>query len=380
MIGTPAYMAPEQMRNARSATPRSDLWSVGVILYECLAGHRPFRGETFGLLAQISGPTPSPSLAEVATELPRELTDLVDALLAKDLAQRPASASELRPRLSAALSDCPEVRPLAPPDDDADGLAQADTARSTDARPREPSWRDGEFDAPPAPSPTTSSEAIALERKRPSDLSRRLVLAGVVLAAAVGAGVLVAHGFGERERPRPHHDPGAGEAHTVASNRELSDFLHRWLGTVTGSQGQASLAAFYTDPVKFRAMSGMSTPTTVQHTWAEMFQGGGSFVVDWDRSTWTEEAPDLNQGVSSACVNVPGATGRVVKVRAWATEVVRDRVAAIGCPRLEGVYLIRLRRAGGALHICHETWAVREGICASCPTAPMCQPGAHPGP
>jgi serine/threonine protein kinase len=383
VIGTPAYMAPEQMRNARSATPKSDLWSVGVMLYECLAGHRPFRGETFGLLAQISGPSPSPALAAIAPALPPALTDLVDALLAKDLGSRPGSASEVRARLLPALAACPDVRRIEPPDDEADAIGHAATAHSETRRSDEhdPAWRDDVPDEP-APSPASvSGDAIPLERRRSNDLPMRIGLATVVLAVAVGAGLLVAHGFGSHDGPHVHHDdPNANAARTVASSRELTDFLHQWLGTVTGSQGQSSLAAFYTDPVKFRGANGMSTPSAVQRAWGEMFAGGGSFVIDWDRSSWTEEAPDLNQGVSTACVNVPGATGRVVKVRAWATEVVRDRVPAIGCPRLEGVYLLRLRHVGGALRICHETWSLREGICASCPDAEVCRTdgGARP--
>lgn len=62
MIGTPYYMSPEQMK-ATGIDPRSDLWSIAVIAYECLVGARPFTGEELGelVLAICTGATPIPS-------------------------------------------------------------------------------------------------------------------------------------------------------------------------------------------------------------------------------------------------------------------------------------------------------------------------------
>ena len=57
IIGSPLYMAPEQMRSARTAEVRSDIWALGVILYELLGGQLPFDGETSGGLLSASRPT-----------------------------------------------------------------------------------------------------------------------------------------------------------------------------------------------------------------------------------------------------------------------------------------------------------------------------------
>ena len=53
MMGTPYYMSPEQMMGSKLLDPRTDLWSLGVVVYQCVLGQRPFEAETFGALAVI---------------------------------------------------------------------------------------------------------------------------------------------------------------------------------------------------------------------------------------------------------------------------------------------------------------------------------------
>ncbi|HYW32209.1 MAG TPA: protein kinase [Gemmatimonas sp.] len=93
VIGTPAYLAPEQMRGER-ADPRSDLWALGVTLYEMLARRRPFDGESFVAVAQqvlLDAPAPLP----VTLDAPPALHILIDRLLAKDMADRFSSARDV---------------------------------------------------------------------------------------------------------------------------------------------------------------------------------------------------------------------------------------------------------------------------------------------
>jgi serine/threonine protein kinase len=92
-VGTPHYMSPEQARGERNLDARADLWAVGVVLYECLAGRVPFDGETYNdqIVKVITEPHPSLSQFDV----PLELSRIVDRSLEKDRVKRYANASEM---------------------------------------------------------------------------------------------------------------------------------------------------------------------------------------------------------------------------------------------------------------------------------------------
>jgi serine/threonine-protein kinase PpkA len=90
VVGTPYYLSPEQARGGE-ITPASDLYSLGVMLFEMLTGSRPFRGETLELLLALHLTAPPPPLpADLAG-----LQPILDKLLAKSPADRYGSAAEL---------------------------------------------------------------------------------------------------------------------------------------------------------------------------------------------------------------------------------------------------------------------------------------------
>jgi serine/threonine-protein kinase len=92
--GTVAYMAPEQVRGAR-AEARSDVWSLGVLLYEMLAGSRPFRGDSeAAVLYAVLEHDPEPLRAHVP-DAPVVLERLIKTMISKDLSTRPMDGGEV---------------------------------------------------------------------------------------------------------------------------------------------------------------------------------------------------------------------------------------------------------------------------------------------
>jgi predicted Ser/Thr protein kinase len=128
VIGSPRYMSPEQIRDARGVDERSDVWSLGVILFEMLAGEPPFAGTTIsGLWASIVADPPRP-LKGLRPEVPGALAALVEACLAKDPRERPASVAELSRRVREACERGAEAAPPSRPADAPAGAARASRA------------------------------------------------------------------------------------------------------------------------------------------------------------------------------------------------------------------------------------------------------------
>jgi serine/threonine protein kinase len=98
VFGTVDYMSPEQIRSASKVDHRSDLWSLGVILYELLTGRTPYHGDARSVIAQIvSEPVRPPTV--LVPDLPPSLVATVMKALQKDPAKRFQSAEELREAL-----------------------------------------------------------------------------------------------------------------------------------------------------------------------------------------------------------------------------------------------------------------------------------------
>ncbi len=113
-VGSPAYMSPEQALGDQVG-PRSDLYSLGVVLHELLSGIVPFDGSSaLGTLHRHLNEPPVP-LRRLRPELPEELEELVLRLLAKDPARRPADAHALHLALTPLLPAPPTEHAAAAP-------------------------------------------------------------------------------------------------------------------------------------------------------------------------------------------------------------------------------------------------------------------------
>jgi serine/threonine-protein kinase len=105
MLGTPFYMSPEQLLSSRSVDFRSDLWSLGVVAYQALTGHRPFNGETVGALSVAVNMGVYP----IASGARSGLSASIDAWIQKALQRNPAnrfnSAREMSDEFEKAVRD-----------------------------------------------------------------------------------------------------------------------------------------------------------------------------------------------------------------------------------------------------------------------------------
>src|SRR4030095_12183996 len=138
VMGTAEYMSPEQARGLE-VDQRTDVWSLGVILYEMVAGRRPFQGGTHGdIIVSILEREPVP-LARQATEVPAELERIVTKALAKDAEERYQTIKDMAidlKRLKKRLEAAAELERSAPPEPGRDRTVESGQAlvRSTRGR------------------------------------------------------------------------------------------------------------------------------------------------------------------------------------------------------------------------------------------------------
>jgi serine/threonine-protein kinase len=100
VLGSPAYMAPEQLAGG-VPTPASDLYALGVMLFQLLVGRLPHEADNLGELLRRVATLPAPDLRQLRPELPAPLAALVAQLLATNPAARPADAAALQQALRA---------------------------------------------------------------------------------------------------------------------------------------------------------------------------------------------------------------------------------------------------------------------------------------
>jgi serine/threonine protein kinase len=206
VLGNPLYMSPEQARGAEQVDARTDVWSMGVLMYQCLTGVPPFGSRNYNaLMVEIMTQAHRP-LSEAAPGVDRSLAVIVEGCLVKERDHRIASASELAERLAAVARRLGRAEEAS-----IDGPRRRSTDRLPPVR-----GKVGAFDRP---------QVTALETERRTSSQRRIAacagLAGLLLGAAGVYGLVSWRSAAETGSARtpsaqpelPNSPEGSGPAH-----------------------------------------------------------------------------------------------------------------------------------------------------------------------
>ena len=208
MMGTAKYLSPEQVRGRR-LDGRADLYSLGLVLYECLAGRVPFLGETDADTALARLQRDPTDLGHLRPTLPIGLVNLIHKTLARNPAHRPQSGSDLRTALLSVDTTPPHIdgTPADPPPrianpptralgagpgipGDPHVSAAVPVTRHTSTTRQQPSTAEApprRDDTPPAPEPIRGTPARRHQQRWTPSL---IVVSTLLVTALVVAGVL----------------------------------------------------------------------------------------------------------------------------------------------------------------------------------------------
>jgi serine/threonine protein kinase len=198
VMGTAQYVSPEQA-SARPVTSASDIYSLGVVAYECLAGHPPFTAEAPIALALAHVNKPPPPLPD---DVPAPVAALVGQMLAKDPAARPASANAVADRASALRGAAQDGQ-----DRWLTGPTELANPAVWFADPTPTTLAEG-HDRPGTPGGTTIAAGPATPAARSGRrVAAVLAAAAVVLAATIGVVLALTMGKPGASQPQGHGPP-----------------------------------------------------------------------------------------------------------------------------------------------------------------------------
>ena len=206
LLGSPSYMAPEQIISARDADVRSDIWSLGVILFRLISGKAPFHAASLGELIQAIVHGPIPSLREAKPDLPEGLEHVIARCLERDRQTRLGDVVELARMLA------PYAGAVATPS--LERIAILGPALVTSIPPPQPSGPSFNSAARSAWTSPPMSGATAMAPDKPDISAGTAALWGgvfVVMLATTAFGVVTLLGH----RTPPPNPPAAATAATA---------------------------------------------------------------------------------------------------------------------------------------------------------------------
>jgi serine/threonine-protein kinase len=183
-VGTLQYMSPEQI-DARTIDPRSDLYALGLVLYECLAGAPPFRSASARELLNMQCTSPAPELPdEVRATLPAGVEEALFQMLEKAPDARPASAAEVIAKLAPFVSAAAR-----PPRSAASGARSKGASPRSDARDEERPEPAGDTLVSTPAAPRRADTVDLVERAAQPKQIATLVAVALILLLSVVAGL-----------------------------------------------------------------------------------------------------------------------------------------------------------------------------------------------
>ncbi len=217
IIGTPAYLAPERLEGRR-ATSESDVYSLGVVLYEALAGRKPFSGDTpLALAHAVLSTVPTP-LRELRPDIDASLAATVDRAMDKAPERRFPSAGAMAESLLGSTTGHAGVG--AP--------AATESATPGDATRRVTVGSTQRLPAPPVPEGSVAEEPAGPSwRHRGTRLVTMLAAAVVVVVALVALVVVASRDQGPAVDQAPAGTPGTAPTATAPLPPALEDALRR---------------------------------------------------------------------------------------------------------------------------------------------------------
>lgn len=289
ILGTPYYMSPEQI-SGRPVDTRSDIFSVGAVLYQTLTGYRPFDGETTSTLMYTIGNTEPIPPRDLNEGIPQALCKVIGKAMAKDPDKRYQSPSEMLQGLRDAMQkeSLPELVPATTWRSTGieDGTQETGKAREPPGKMDSPAGEEEVREAEVSPPPASSPEAAHNLPKKKSSLRRLLMALCLLLLTGAGAVALQQY-FG------PTFDVRSGSSalqriNTLVYNylAPIADGILSWIpfrpastGLSTRLAGTYSIEGFNPDGTQYRGTAVIS-PTVERYvlTWYvanRVFSGSG---------------------------------------------------------------------------------------------------------
>ena len=156
VIGTARYMSPEQIKGER-IDARTDLYSLGIMLFEMLSGRPPYESDSVMTMMMMHVQDPVPNLLELRPDLPAAIVRIIYRALSKEPAERYATAAEMASALRDVLGSLEKDNATVPAAAPADTILETATAAATPAPPPPPVTTPQPATTPATPPPTSAS-------------------------------------------------------------------------------------------------------------------------------------------------------------------------------------------------------------------------------